>query len=239
MRENIIKTECDRCGICCTKGGPALHYDDRVLLQDNFLQAEHLITIRKGEPALSLPTGNPEPTQSEIVKIKGRGTEWTCLFFQEKGAKCTIYEHRPLECTLLKCWDTENLEKVGGRNLLSRYDIIPPYDPIIPFLKAIDEKCSLGNLALHLSALNRENSRQQAMNELTSLVNTDLAIRSQAFADLHFSLNLELFFFGRPLFKILAQFGINTHEKNGFCSLSLPSSSSAMLPNDCNANQNP
>jgi hypothetical protein len=76
------------------------------------------------------------------------------------------------------------------------------------------------------------------MNDLTRLVNTDLAIRSQAIAELHFSLDLELFFFGRPLFKILDQFGINTHEKNGFCSLSLPSSSSAMLPNDCNANQN-
>ncbi len=232
MTENIIKTECDCCGICCTKGGPALHYDDSALLQDNFLTAEYLITIRKGEPVLSLSTGNPEPTQSEIVKIKGRGAEWTCLFFQEKGAKCTIYEHRPLECSLLKCWETADLENVSGRNLLSRYDIIPPHDPIIPFIKAIDEKCSLENLAQHLSALNRENSRQQAVNELTSLVNTDLAIRSQAIAELHFSLDLELFFFGRPLFKILNQFGVETHEINGICCLSVtPFLSSTSLAN--------
>ena len=238
MHKKKLKTECDCCGICCSKGGPALHYDDRALLQDNFLQAEHLITIRKGEPVFSLSAQNPEPARSEIIKIKGRGSEWTCLFFREKEAECAIYEHRPLECSLLQCWDTENLEKVAGRNLLSRYAIIATNDPILSFIKRHDENCSLENLASQLTELNRVISRQQAMNDLTRLVNTDLAIRSQAIAELHFSLDLELFFFGRPLFKILDQFGINTHEKNGFCSLSLPSSSSAMLPNDCNANQN-
>lgn len=221
MSKNTIKTECDRCGICCTKGGPSLHYDDRNLLLNNRLNLEHLITIRKGEPVLSLSTGDPEPTQSEIVKIKGRGTEWTCIFFQKKEAKCTIYENRPLECTLLKCWDTENLENVVGRNLLSRYDIIASQDPIVPFIKAIDEQCLLENLAQQLSALSRENSRHQAMADLTHLVNTDLAIRSQAFAELRFSLDLELFFFGRPLFKILNQYGIETHEANGTSTLSL------------------
>jgi Fe-S-cluster containining protein len=232
MTGNETKTACDRCGTCCIKGGPALHYDDRPLLQNNFLNREHLITIRKGEPVLAVSSANPESAQSEIVKIKGRGVEWSCVFFQEKESQCAIYDHRPLECSLLQCWDTENLEKVAGRNLLSRYDIVAPHDPIIPFLNAIDAKCSLENLALLLSALTMKNSRQQALTELTGLVNTDLAIRAQALAEFHFSLDLELFFFGRPLFKILHQFGIETHDVNGICSLTLsPSPSPVTLVN--------
>lgn len=239
MPEKKIKTECDRCGTCCTKGGPTLHCEDRTLLLNNWLHLEHLITIRKGEPVSPLLNSNPEPAQSEMIKIKGRGAEWTCLFLQQKENKCLVYEHRPLECALLKCWETSGLEKVAGRDLLSRFAIIATHDPIFPLIQKHENICSLENLPRILSALGSRNSQQSAVTELTGLVNTDLAIRSQAFARFHVSLDLELFFFGRPLFKILDQFGITTHEKNGFCRLELPASlPSAMLSNLFAANQN-
>ncbi len=227
MTKNKTKTECDRCGTCCIKGSSALHYADRTLLQNNYLNLEHLITVRKGEPIFFLSAENPEPAHSEIVKIKGRGSDWTCLFFQKKGATCAIYEHRPLECSLLKCWDTADLEKVAGKNLLSRYDIIAPHDPVLPFIKDHDERCSLENLAPMLSAVSRESYQQQAITDLTGLVNADITIRSQAYARFRFSLDLELFFFGRPLFKILNQLGIATYEEKGACRLSLASSLSS------------
>ena len=227
MAGNNRKTECDRCGTCCIKGGPALHYEDRTLLENNVLNPAHLISIRKGEPVFSPSAENPEPAQSEIVKIKGRGMEWTCLFLQEKDAACAIYEHRPLECSLLKCWETADLEKVAGINLLSRYDIIAPQEPVLPFIKIHDEKCSLEKLALLLSAVKRESSQSQAAADLTRLVNTDMALRAQACARFNFNLDLELFFFGRPLFIILNQFGIETHEKNGVWSLSFSASPAA------------
>ena len=232
MPGNKNKTECDRCGTCCIEGGPALHQEDSPLLQNNFLNPAHLITVRTGEPVFSPSAGNPEPAQSEIIKIKGRGIEWTCLFFQEEDATCAIYEHRPLECSLLKCWETADLEKVAGLNLLSRYDIIAPQDPVLPFIRTHNEQCSLEELALILSAVKSENSQSQAVDDLTRLVNADMAIRAQAWAKLHFSLDLELFFFGRPLFIILGQFGIEAHEKNSVWRLSLSSSpSSARLAN--------
>ena len=224
---DTIKTECDRCGTCCEKGGPTLHYEDRTLLQNNLLKPEQLITIRKGEPVFSLDAEDPTPAQSELVKIKGSGSKWTCMFLQENEAACTIYEHKPLECSLLKCWDTLDLEEVAGINLLSRYDIIATHDPVLPFIKIHEEKCSLENLNLLLSALNREYSQPQAITDLTALVNSDLAIRSQAYAKYRFGLDLELFYFGRPLFKILEQFGLKPLEKNGICSLSLDSAVSA------------
>jgi Fe-S-cluster containining protein len=227
MTVDTIKTECDRCGTCCEKGGPALHYEDMTLLQNNWLNPEQLITIRKGEPVFSLAAEDPTPAQTELVKIKGSGSTWTCIFFQDKEASCTIYGHRPLECSLLKCWDSLDLEKVAGRNLISRHDIIATHDPVLPFIKTHEEKCSLENLDLLRSALNSEDSQQQAIIDLTTLVNTDIVIRSQAYAKFRFGLDLELFYFGRPLFKILEQFGLKTFENNGICSLSLDSASSA------------
>ena len=220
MNDHYRKTECDRCGTCCAKGGPALHFVDLPLLQNKRLNLEQLITIRKREPVFSLASENPEPAKSEIIKIKGKGNEWTCFFYESKKANCAIYNHRPLECSLLKCWDTADLENVAGKNLLSRYDIIAPNDPILPFLKNQDEKCCLENLSQCLSSLNRADSRQQALTDLTGLVSYDLAIRSQACKKFDLPLDLELFFFGRPLFKILNQFDIRMHIVNGICHLS-------------------
>ena len=224
---NTAKTECDRCGTCCINGGPALHYEDITLLQNNILNREHLITIRKGEPVFSPGTEKLEPAESELVKIKGKGIEWICIFFKEKEAACAIYNHRPLECTLLKCWEPADLEMIAGRKLLSRHDIIAPDDPLLPFITKHDDICSLESLDRLLTALDRENSQQQAITELTALVNADMTLRAQADARFHLSLDLELFYFGRPLFKILDQFGIKTYEENGVCRLYRTSSLSS------------
>ncbi|MDX1776352.1 MAG: YkgJ family cysteine cluster protein [Desulfobulbales bacterium] len=220
MAEN--KKECDRCGTCCSKGGPALHNEDFKLLKNRLVRPEHLITIRKGEPVLALFADTPAPAQSEIIKIKGRGSEWTCLFFAEPEAECTIYGLRPLECSILKCWDTADLENAAGKNLLSRYDILTPQqEPILGFIKKHDAECPLENLTQLLSAISRKNSQQRALNSLTEMVNNDLAIRSQACAELNLSLDIELFIFGRPLFTILTQYGIKVHEQKGFYRLSI------------------
>ncbi len=220
-----IKTECDRCGTCCIKGGPALHHEDRTLLEHNQLHPEHLITIRKGEPVLSLAAVNSTPAPVEIVKIKGKRSEWTCLFFLEEKSSCSIYQHRPLECCLQKCWDTGDLEKAAVENLLSRFDILASDEPILPFIKIHNQECSLENLAQLLAAATGKNTQQQAVADLTEMVNIDLNIRARAYDRFHFSLELELFFFGRPLFKILDQFSIKTHEVNGRWCLTLPAAS--------------
>lgn len=221
MTEDIEKTECDRCGTCCTKGGPALHYQDLSLLQNNQLTLEHLITVRKGEPVLLLSDENPRPTNAEIVKIKGKASGWTCIFFEEKESRCAIYEHRPLECSLLKCWETADLENMAGENLLTRYDIIDSSAPILPFIENHEAKCSLANLGQLLSEVSLKKWHRKALGQLTDLVNTDLSIRVQAYDKFEFSLELELFYFGRPLFKILEQFGIVAHEKKGALILSV------------------
>ena len=74
-----------------------------------------------------------------------------------------------------------------------------------------------------LSTINRDEDLPVAMAQLTELVNADLAIRSQAHKKLQFSLELELFYFGRPLFVILKQFDIIAREEYGALTLHIHS----------------
>lgn len=113
------RTSCIQCGTCCRKGGPVLHHEDKGLLDSGLIRAEHLITIRKGEPAFSPLSGKVEPASCELIKINGRKGEWTCCFFDAETPACTIYAHRPLECRLLECWDTEKLISVINKNTLA------------------------------------------------------------------------------------------------------------------------
>jgi len=90
---------------------------------------------KKGELAFSPLSNRLEPVQKELVKLAGKGKGWVCLFFDEKKSSCAIYAHRPLECRLLKCWDTAELLSVIGQKTLSRIDIISKDDPILKFIE--------------------------------------------------------------------------------------------------------
>lgn len=218
-REQNTTITCERCGTCCIKGGPALHYADKKLLLDELLKPDQLVTVRKGEPALFPAAEKPQPALSEFLKIKGKPASWTCIFFEEHEARCLFYEHRPLECSLLKCWDTSDLEKVAGCDLLNRFDIIKPDDPVLAFIKTHEKECSLTLLPQLLAQAEELRSQQQALADLQDLANRDLAVRAQACRKLNCDLDLELFFFGRPVFLILEQCGFTIYERNGLIHL--------------------
>ncbi len=214
MSKHILKTECERCGTCCMKGGPALHIEDKKLFLQKIIDREYLITIRKGEPVFSLEESKPEWAKTEIIKLKGSHTEWSCIFYDRKSFSCSIYQHRPLECILLKCWDTVELKAIAGKSLLSRFDIISSHEPIIKYIHKHEKECSLEILA-QLSIKQNGKINKTTLAELTELVNKDLAFRSEALKLFNLNLDLELFYFGRPLFKILSQFALIPREING------------------------
>lgn len=215
MGRNTARNKCERCGTCCTRGGPALHSIDQILFSEKRLNPAQLITVRNGEPAFYPGSAKPVAAQGEIVKIKGKPGEWTCIFFEENSAKCAIYKYRPIECSLLKCWDPEELENIAGRDLLSRFDIIAPDDAMLPIITKHEEQCTLKKIVPLIFKLRKKELQQQTLQQLQDLVNIDLGIRSQAGKTFQLSLDLELFYLGRPLFKILEEFGITTHCRNG------------------------
>ena len=207
-----VRNECVRCGTCCLKGGPALHSEDRPLVLQNRIRLEQLVTIRQGEPALSAQGDKLEYLPTEMIKLKGQANEWACLFFDKQDSSCLIYQHRPLECCLLKCWDTGDLERIIGKNLMCRADIIPANSPVLEYIANHEKGCPLAGLGSLLSSLPVASSLDEVMSELTDLVNKDIAIRAHALSSPDFPSPIELFVFGRPLFKILCNFGIRVQE---------------------------
>ena len=196
------------------KGGPALHLEDKKLLEQKFIDRESLITIRQGEPVFSLEADKPQISGKEIVKLKGKNTEWTCIFYEQETSSCSIYLHRPLECILLKCWDTTELEAVAGKKLLSRCEIISQNEPVMRYIQKHERECGL-EILTQIDINNQKSIDKNVLAKLTGLVNKDLAIRSEALNQLNLTLDLELFYFGRPVFKILSQFNLIPREING------------------------
>ena len=206
-RTNI--SHCIRCGTCCIKGGPTLHKEDKKILLEGHISYQHLITIRKGELAFTPLSDKPEPVKQELVKIAGKGKTWECLFYGKKESSCAIYEKRPLECRLLKCWDTSDILSITGKDTITRADIISQDDPITKFIERHEKKCSVLMAENLISAVMKKNSDSISLAKLTALVQQDIAIRSKAISEFGLSVETELFYFGRPLFKILRSQGIS------------------------------
>ena len=204
------QTECYRCGICCQKGGPALHGQDLALVRGGQLPMENLITIRRGELAHNPLSGTIEPVPVELVKIRGTGQEWSCCYYEPASRGCSIYRGRPLACGVLKCWQPEEILALVGQDLLSRLDILEEQHPLRPAVLEHERLCpcpDMGEVQKNLAE--QEGS---ALPSLEVLVNSDLAFRDQVVKEFNLLLAHELFLFGRPLFQLLQPFGVLASE---------------------------
>ncbi|MDD5757759.1 MAG: YkgJ family cysteine cluster protein [Desulfobulbaceae bacterium] len=202
---------CKRCGTCCSKGGPALHTEDLPLIDGRHLTIPDLITIRAGEPVFSPLVNTIEPSRSELIKLAGQDDSWTCHFFDQAQNLCGIYANRPLECRLLKCWETADLTQVIYQHCLSRHDIIPANDDLWELITIQEEHCEFAKIAaLAAEFITTCNSTTQT--EIGRIVSLDLKIRQRAIQLRRLSVAEELLYFGRPLFKSLAFYHLTLHE---------------------------
>ena len=211
---NVMKmhqqTECKRCGICCQKGGPALHGQDLALVRDGWLPMENLITIRRGELAHNPLSGAIEPVAAELVKIRGTGQEWSCCYYEPSSKGCSIYGGRPLACGVLKCWQPEEILVLVGQDLLSRLDILEEQDPLRPLVVEHEGLCPCPDMGEVQKNLAEQEDR--ALSSLEIPVNSDLAFRDRVVKEFNLPLAHELFLFGRPLFQLLQPFGVLVSE---------------------------
>lgn len=200
------QTTCKQCGICCIKGGAALHGADIVLLREGRIPRRDLVTIRKGEFAYNPVTERVEPTQAEIVKLKGSGGEWTCCYYDPESRGCTIYDNRPQACGILQCWNPEATLALVGKDLLTRLEIAAGDQYLVELIEKYELACVLpdcGQLSTDL-----QNNSGSTLVILEDLVNRDLQFRNNAVAGVKNVLAEEMFLFGRPLFQILQSFGL-------------------------------
>jgi hypothetical protein len=123
-----------------------------------------------------------------------------------------MYEHRFLECRLLKCWDPSELFSVIYRDTIQRADIINVNDPVMEIVTTHEKECPLNTINDLISALSSGKNRSGILSKLSEFVRKDVEIRSYAMKELGLERTFELFIFGRPLHRILSDRGISVRD---------------------------
>lgn len=209
------QSSCSRCGTCCANGGPALHSEDKRLIEEGAIPISHLITIRKGELVHNPITNKIQSVQNELIKISGVGKEWSCFYYDPELKGCTIYELRPMACRALECEDTEAVEKMIEKDLLSRADLIDSQNPLYQIVLEHESSFPCPDLQVLLDK--GASDQNEALEEAA---NREVAFRTELVERHDLSLGEELFYFGRPLFHLLISVGARVQESEGRLTLS-------------------
>jgi Fe-S-cluster containining protein len=210
-RPSEAKAQCIRCGTCCEKGGPSFHIQDRHLIEDGTIHTRYLYTIRKGEFVHDNVQGQLKPADSDIIKIKGKSPSWECVFFQKRDKSCSIYDHRPLECRLLKCWDTRDIEAVYEKDRLTRRDILAGIGGLWELIADHEKQCAHDAVNRAIRDLHGALDKQ-AQEAIAGAIQYDSAIRELVLENGNVTPDMIDFLFGRPLTVTLKSTGIDTDK---------------------------
>lgn len=203
---------CAQCGVCCRKGGPALHSQDSPVFHKGLLRPQDLCTFRAGELVRDEAEGAIVPLPQEIVKIAppagSRPDDWTCRFLTGRNT-CFLYGNHPAECRALFCQAPEALLAMSGETRLDRKAICrqvkaPDWWPEL--IDAHEERCAYAALTLLAPALE---SSEDARRAFLETVEYDRAFR-ELVLEKKAALPEELdFLFGRPLLRTIIMYGLD------------------------------
>lgn len=213
-KQKIPTTECIRCGTCCQKGGPSFHLEDKALVEKGVVLAKHLYTIRVGELSYDNIKRHLVPATTDIIKIKGQKGSWTCFFLNIQKNQCRIYDHRPLECRTLKCWDTGEIEKIYATNRLTRQDLLSGIEGLWELIKDHQTRCSYEQLKRFVDALEGA-EKDAALQGLLKIIVYDSEMRKLAIQKVSLDPEMTDFLFGRPFTKTLEGYGFKVKKKEG------------------------
>ena len=204
---------CRRCGTCCKKGGPALHVEDRDLVENGRIPLKDLYTIRRGELVRDNVRECLQPLKKEIIKIKARQAgSATCRFFADDRAVCQIYSARPLECRVLQCWDTREIERIYAQGRLCRKDLIGKLEGLWELIEDHNRRCSYEKLERLISRQQR-NPGEKNFEDILEMVQYDAELRKLVIEKSGLDPEMLDFLFGRPLAETVRQFGIRLQNR--------------------------
>jgi Fe-S-cluster containining protein len=200
-----IPPRCRRCGICCRKGGPALHLQDRELVVSGKIPLKALFTIRRGEPAYDNVRGMVAPAATDIIKIKsGAGSDASaCRYFTADPARCGIYADRPVECRALTCWDTRAITALYDQERLTRAHLLEGVDGLSDLIADHQQRCDGRQAARLAEAIRRHRDAAAAVEALLDMLRYDQSLRQVTVERARVDPQLLDFLFGRPLTVLL------------------------------------
>lgn len=208
--------ECKKCGKCCEKSGPTLHIEDKYLVDQGKIPPSDLVTLRKGEKAFDPRANEKIILENELIKIKGKNNTWTCIYLDENSKLCSIYDSRPIECRLLKCWDIKPIVSMINKNTLTRQILFQKIPGLLDIIEEHDKKCSYEEIEYLLDQI-KNKTNEKPLEKLKEIILFDINIReivSEKQKAASFMLDL---LFGRSLVKTMEQFKykIKYSKENG------------------------
>lgn len=202
--QEVLPT-CVQCGECCRKGSPTLQQEDLEILQSGKIPWAQLITLRKGEPALSPFTGNPFYLDEERIKIREKEGTQECVFLDGETDSCAIYADRPLQCRAQACWDPAPAKDLVEQPFLLREHIFGGVEVLQDMILEHDRRCSFEALAKEFENLRETNG--ESIRDALQLLSFEEHFRQ--FANEQFKVpmeNMELVF-GRSFSRLVGLFG--------------------------------
>ncbi len=205
------RDHCIRCGECCLKGSPTLQAADLNLVKNALIGKEALFTIRKGELVKDNINEGLVITKIELVKVREREREDRgCIFYDHPGKACTIYEHRPMQCAALKCWDTTEFLEVFQGPKLMREQVIEN-QVLLGLMEEHDRRCSYALLEKLVGEIGSKG--EEAVEEILELLRFDYLLRPFVADKLGSNPEEMDFFFGRPLTETITMFGLQVVQE--------------------------
>jgi Fe-S-cluster containining protein len=199
--------QCKRCGTCCKKGGPSFHRQDKDLVENGLILLTDIYTIRKGEPAYDNVSMQNIYADSDIIKIKSRKGTTACIFFDECKNVCRIYSHRPVECRVLTCWDTVEIERIYSKDRLVRKDLLSQIHGLWDLIDDHQNRCSYETLRSLFESVTL-NKDKAASEDIRYIVDYDTHIRHLVLEKSHMNPEMMDFLFGRCLEETIKGFGL-------------------------------
>jgi len=181
------------------------------LIETGVIPSRCLFTIRKGELAYDNVRGCLLPVDSDVIKIKGKADSWSCVFFDEAGKQCTVYDDRPRQCRALKCWDTSELEKIYAGRRLTRKDLVSKIEGLWDLIQDHQRRCDYEKIIKLIDDLDAP-AGERARKELLEIIQFDVEIRKLVVEQGGMDPQMLDFLFGRPLAKTLPNYGINIRQ---------------------------
>jgi len=170
-----------------------------------------LVTIRKGEIVREPQSGCLIRAEEEMIKLKGAGTGWCCILFDEAQDRCTRYEYRPVQCRAMACWDTAEIEQVMKAPRLNREDLLSGIEGLWALIEDHEHRCGLDAMGELAAAVGR--GEEKAADLLMEMLRYDTALRGLLTEKKTEAEHLD-FLLGRSLDGLLGGFGLLLERKD-------------------------
>jgi hypothetical protein len=148
----------------------------------------------------------------DIIKIKEDNRSRACIFFEETGNQCGIYENRPEECRALKCWDTREIEAIYSKNRLSREELVSQIEGLWDIVVDHQSRCDYRKISTLVDRMDRTGMKNP-LNRISYMIKYDMQLRSLIVKKGALDPEMVDFLLGRPLFETISRFGLQVKKK--------------------------